>query len=100
MIRTLFKESVHPITESSYTAEDGVIYSLEEEPHWNSPLGKDICIFDTDNRPFSNEAQPFAPGHFNFEKLKDQSAGVFNHYLYGTSLNAAIVEAELSSAKH
>ncbi|KAL2357383.1 hypothetical protein BJ546DRAFT_308158 [Cryomyces antarcticus] len=93
-IRELYAPLRLPIDATSYTVLDGTEYTLPGEPIWHKPFGKEICIVDVDTRIPTGINQVFNKSRLDWEKLGDEkfmdaglgrvSAGVLNHYLYGT----------------
>ncbi|SMR48131.1 unnamed protein product [Zymoseptoria tritici ST99CH_1A5] len=53
--------------------------------HWTKPLGKDLCIFDFDNRDFNKTGQIWADELMTWNKpnkVHGLSLGILNHWLY------------------
>ena len=56
------------------------------EPIWTTGLGKQLCIFDMDNREYNETGQTWDRGPFSWDAVENVASGTFNHYLYGTLL--------------
>jgi hypothetical protein len=77
---------IHPITAPYFVTYEGYNFTLKSDPIWTSPLGKDLCVVDIDNRPFSNKYELFDENSLNWGSFDKFSVGLLNHYLYGKGL--------------
>jgi hypothetical protein len=83
-IRTISAPFILPITAPYFATYEGFNFTLTQDAIWTKPLGKDMCILDVDNRPFSDKNQLFDEKNaFRWGSLDNFSAAFLNHYLYG-----------------
>ncbi|EED15451.1 conserved hypothetical protein [Talaromyces stipitatus ATCC 10500] len=73
---------IHPITAPYFSTYEGYNFTLKNDPIWTKPLGKDLCVVDIDNRPFSKKHELFNEQPLNWDSFDKFSAGLLNHYLY------------------
>lgn len=77
------------VDESKYKPWGAFEWKFPEDgtPKWHEPLGKDICIFDLDDRGYDENGQVFGSEILswdNSDHLHGLSLGVLQHWLYGT----------------
>lgn len=81
-IRRTFKPLLASQTAPSWHKEMNEYYAITE-PSWTSMLGKDVCIADIDTK-LSTELGRFSSDGFRWSTTDYLSAGLLNHFLYGT----------------
>lgn len=80
-----------PLNSTVYKPHGAYEWTLKEgqEPLWTQPLGKQLCIFDLDNRPFEDDGQIFGQKPLSWTdnpvEMHGLSLGVLQHWLYGMS---------------
>jgi hypothetical protein len=87
-IRTICAPFIYPIDAPHFITYEGRNFTMKNPPVWTEPFGKDMCILDVDNRPYSNEHELFDDQHpFHWGSLDTFSSSLLNHYLYGARVN-------------
>ena len=74
---------MHPITEPEFVTPDHTVYNFTGDPIWTKSIGNELCIFDSDDRPFNEEGQIWGEEPFSWDGLKGTTPGILNHFLYG-----------------
>lgn len=83
-IKNIMKPSIG-VDQSPYHDFGAFDFELPEKKLWNKPLGKNLCIIDIDNRPWSEEGELWSSKHMSWDKpdkVHGLSLGILNHWLY------------------
>jgi hypothetical protein len=82
----LFDLILHPLSNPTFVDQDGNTWIYPNDTDWNpiwtAGLGKELCIFDMDNRVYNDNGQTWDPNHFNWDGVGEVPSGPFNHYMY------------------
>jgi hypothetical protein len=85
-VRNLFSFIVHPLSNPTFIDSDKNTWTYptddDWEPIWTAGLGKEVCIFDMDDREYNEMGQTFVDGSFSWDGMSDVPTGPYNHYLY------------------
>ncbi|KAH7367295.1 hypothetical protein B0T11DRAFT_275055 [Plectosphaerella cucumerina] len=77
-----------PLNSTVYKPHGAYQWEIKEDQDllWETPLNKQLCIFDLDNRPFEEEGQIFGPKTLSWTDnpvdMHGLSLGVLQHWLY------------------
>ena len=86
-LRNLFSSTIHPLMEPTFVDSDLNTWTYPNstgwEPIWTAGLGKELCIFDMDDREYNETGQTWDIGPFSWDSMDQVASGPFNHYLYG-----------------
>ncbi|RGP69004.1 hypothetical protein FSPOR_4981 [Fusarium sporotrichioides] len=91
LMHDLWKPFLHNINATHFVTKEGYHYTIEESNYrWLSPLKKKLLILDVDTRLDKGAGALMNKSPLNPGELTGRSAGMMNHYLYGTlSLNCS-----------
>jgi hypothetical protein len=86
VFKGLFDQILHPLSNPTFVDQDGNTWSYPNDtdwsPIWTAGLGKELCIFDMDNRVYNDSGQTWDPDRFNWDGVGEAPSGPFNHYMY------------------
>lgn len=85
LVSALWKPYIHDLNNRTLTTDSGRFYEIPKtHRHWSEPLGKDVLILDVDTRPVSQGRFFHSHSFFDEKNLTPRTAGMLNHYIYGT----------------
>lgn len=84
-LQAKYKPTLHRIDNSTFVTREGYKYTVNDTNHYfTEPLGKRLLILDADSRLETEPGHMLAPPPLTHEDIKRGTAGMMNHFLYGT----------------